>query len=101
MKVAVFGGTFNPLHVGHAMLADTIVKEERNFISPRVFEQTGLAVTHDGGKAVIKMPGVKVNNKPYDGCYHNGRTFIALEDYEKAMGMDVGWNGDSVIIKGR
>ena len=27
MKVAVFGGTFNPLHVGHAMLADTIIKE--------------------------------------------------------------------------
>ena len=27
MKVAVFGGTFNPLHVGHAMLADTIVTE--------------------------------------------------------------------------
>ncbi len=27
MKVAVFGGTFNPLHVGHAMLADTIVRE--------------------------------------------------------------------------
>ncbi len=27
MKIAVFGGTFNPLHIGHAMLADTIVKE--------------------------------------------------------------------------
>ena len=27
MKIAVFGGTFNPLHVGHAMLADTIVRE--------------------------------------------------------------------------
>ena len=27
MKVAVFGGTYNPLHVGHAMLADTIVRE--------------------------------------------------------------------------
>lgn len=27
MKLAVFGGTFNPLHVGHAMLADTIVRE--------------------------------------------------------------------------
>ena len=27
MKVAVFGGTFNPLHIGHAMLADTIVRE--------------------------------------------------------------------------
>ena len=27
MKLAVFGGTFNPLHVGHAMLADTIIKE--------------------------------------------------------------------------
>ena len=27
MKIAVFGGTFNPLHVGHAMLADTLVRE--------------------------------------------------------------------------
>jgi nicotinate-nucleotide adenylyltransferase len=27
LKVAVFGGTFNPLHIGHAMLADTIVRE--------------------------------------------------------------------------
>ncbi len=27
MKIAVFGGTFNPLHIGHAMLADTIIKE--------------------------------------------------------------------------
>ena len=27
MKIAVFGGTFNPLHVGHAMLADTIIRE--------------------------------------------------------------------------
>ena len=27
MKIAVFGGTFNPLHIGHAMLADTIITE--------------------------------------------------------------------------
>jgi nicotinate-nucleotide adenylyltransferase len=27
LKIAVFGGTFNPLHIGHAMLADTIIKE--------------------------------------------------------------------------
>lgn len=27
MKIAVLGGSFNPLHIGHAMLADTIIRE--------------------------------------------------------------------------
>lgn len=27
MRIAVLGGSFNPLHCGHAMLADTVIKE--------------------------------------------------------------------------
>ena len=27
MKIAVLGGSFNPLHIGHAMLGDTAIKE--------------------------------------------------------------------------
>lgn len=27
MRIAILGGSFNPLHIGHAMLADTMVRE--------------------------------------------------------------------------
>ena len=27
MKIALLGGTFNPLHIGHCMLADTVITE--------------------------------------------------------------------------
>lgn len=37
MKIALLGGTFNPLHIGHCMLADTVIRElgyDRVFFVP-------------------------------------------------------------------
>ena len=54
MKIAVFGGTFNPLHIGHAMLADTIIKElgydkvlfVPTCVSPHKVISSSVTVTH-------------------------------------------------------
>ncbi len=88
--ISIFGSDYT---------AATIVKDERNYMSPRVLEYAGLEVTNEGAKPIVKMPGVKVNGKVYPGFYNNGRAFIALEDYEKDLGSDVGWDGSSVIVK--
>ena len=78
---------------------DTIFKEDRNFMSPRIFEQAGFTVGNEGSKPIVSMPGVKVNGKDYPGFYYNGQAFIALETYEKSLGSNVGWDGTSVLIK--
>ena len=90
--VNVFGDDFEE---------DTIFKDGRNYISPHIFFNMGLDVTSEGSKPVVTMPGVKVNGKNFRGFFHNGTAFIALEDWEKENGSDVGWDEKekNVIVK--
>lgn len=60
MKLAIIGGSFNPVHIGHAMLADTMIKEmgyDKVFFIPTCIpphKQISASITSEDRVAMLK-----------------------------------------------
>lgn len=66
MKIAILGGSFNPLHIGHAMLAETIVQELH--YDKVLFVPTGIPPhkeIHNGATTQHRLQMVKVFCESY------------------------------------
>lgn len=92
-SINIFNNTFE---------VPTVKVSGKSYISPEVLSNIGLDVSYDASvdEYTIKTKTIKVNNQLYEGFHDNGRAFISFEDYEKAIGSDVGWDSknQSIIV---
>ncbi len=81
MRIAILGGSFNPLHVGHTMLAETMVKE---YGYTKVLFVPTCIPPHkeikDGATTVQRLEMLK------EFCYSEGRGCFEVEDCEIRRG---------------
>ncbi len=91
MRIAVLGGSFNPLHCGHAMLADSVIKELNydkilfvpTFIPPHKEITNGLTAEQ------------RFNLVKYF-CQHEGTSHFEAEDCEIRRG-GVSYTSDTIL----
>ena len=95
-KVDIFGKEYE---------TDVIFKENRNFISPKVFEDAGLKVTSNGSRPMIDAGEVDVvvNGKKHKvpGYISNGTTYCGLRTLSDLLGVDVTFSKGTVVLKTR
>lgn len=90
---------------GKDIKTEGILKEGKNFLSPRMLEQVGLKVTNEGSKPVIKMNevSVSVNGKTtvVNGFSANGTNYVPIRAVAELLNHSVAYDQatKSVIIK--
>lgn len=90
---------------GKNVITDGILKDGRNYVSPRVFENIGLNVTNEGSKAIIAPSKVKVETfgtvSEIDGFRANGTNYVSLRELTDLLGITISWDNtkETVVIK--
>lgn len=90
---------------GKLTLAEGILKDGKNYITPRAFESIGLKVTNRGSEAVIEPSKVKIEShneiNEISGFRANGTNYVSLRELTDLLGVPIEWDNENktVIIK--
>ena len=90
MKIAILGGSFNPLHIGHVMLSDTMIKEYKYdrviFIPTCIPPHKEIVCDKDGIKKPTSIQRYEMVKSFCDSENKNGNNYFAVEDCEIKRG---------------
>ena len=92
-SIMIFGKTYE---------VDGIFKDDKNYISPKVFADAGLEVSSYGDEPVITTGMLKVKidgkEKSVSGFNTNGTTYCGIRVLAEALGYTVNWDGNAVVL---
>lgn len=88
---------------GKEITSQGILKDGRNFISPRALEGIGLKVTNEGSKPIVSPSKVKVKSfgtvSEIDGFRANGVNYVSLRELTDLLGIKIDWDNESKIVE--
>lgn len=87
---------------GKKLVVPGILKEGKNYLSVRLFEQLGFNVSNDKDRAVINMKDLNIHvngqNVSFNGFSFNGTNYVSLRQLAESLGFTVNYDNESKKI---